>query len=109
MSNRCGAALTVGFMVAQSGARVRVGDPVAWVRYDDGLTQDLPLAGPASGCSPRGRRARAGGGASGLAAGFTIVDRSSTPLAPTADGREFIREALQILRIAQATEAAHEE
>jgi hypothetical protein len=45
-----------------------------------------------------------------LAAGFTIVDRSSTPLAPTADGRGFIREALQILRIAQATEAAqHEE
>jgi DNA-binding transcriptional LysR family regulator len=44
-----------------------------------------------------------------IAAGFTIVDRSSTPLAPTADGREFIREALQILRIAQATKAAHEE
>lgn len=30
-------------MVAQSGARVKVGDPVAWVRYDDGLTQEFPL------------------------------------------------------------------
>ena len=30
-------------MVAPSGARVKVGDPVAWVRYDDGLTQDFPL------------------------------------------------------------------
>lgn len=58
-------------MVARSGARVKVGDLVASVRYDDGLTQ--------------------------------------VPLAPTADGREFIREALQILRIAQATDAAHEE
>jgi len=35
------------------------------------------------------------------AAGFTIIDRSSRPLAPTAAGREFIREASQILRIAQ--------
>jgi DNA-binding transcriptional LysR family regulator len=41
-----------------------------------------------------------------IAAGFTIVDRSSLPLAPTADGREFIREAFQVLRIAQAAEAA---
>jgi DNA-binding transcriptional LysR family regulator len=40
-----------------------------------------------------------------IAAGFTIVDRSSSPLAPRADGREFIREALQVLRIAQAAEA----
>ena len=30
-------------MVAQSGIRVKVGDPVAWVRYDDGLTQEFPL------------------------------------------------------------------
>src|SRR5260370_36186342 len=30
-------------MVAQSGARVKVGDPVAWIRYDDGLTQEFPL------------------------------------------------------------------
>jgi hypothetical protein len=44
-----------------------------------------------------------------IAAGFIIVDRSSTPLAPTADGRELIREALLVLRIAQATKAAHEE
>jgi hypothetical protein len=41
------------------------------------------------------------------AAGFTIIDRSSTPLAPTADGRELIAEALQILRIAQVAEASH--
>jgi hypothetical protein len=38
------------------------------------------------------------------AAGFTIIDRSSAPLAPTAAGREFIQEALQILRIARETE-----
>ena len=43
-----------------------------------------------------------------IAAGFIIIDRSSSPLAPTADGRELIREALQVLRIAQAAEAAHE-
>jgi hypothetical protein len=30
-------------MVAQSGTRVKVRDPVAWVRYDDGLTQEFPL------------------------------------------------------------------
>jgi len=36
-----------------------------------------------------------------MAAGFTIIDRSSSPLAPTAAGREFIQEASQILRIAQ--------
>lgn len=30
-------------MVAQSGVRVKAGDPVAWVRYDDGLTQEFPL------------------------------------------------------------------
>lgn len=41
------------------------------------------------------------------AAGFTIIDRSSTPLAPTAHGRELIAEARQVLRIAQAAEAPH--
>jgi hypothetical protein len=35
------------------------------------------------------------------AAGFTIIDRSATPLAPTEPGREFLREALQILKTAQ--------
>ena len=35
------------------------------------------------------------------AARFTIIDRTSTPLAPTAPGREFLQEASQILRIAQ--------
>jgi hypothetical protein len=30
-------------MVAQSGVCVKVGDPVAWVRYDDGLTQEFAL------------------------------------------------------------------
>jgi hypothetical protein len=30
-------------MVAQSGVRVKVCDPVAWVRYDDGLTREFPL------------------------------------------------------------------
>jgi hypothetical protein len=30
-------------MVAQSGNRVKVRDPVAWVRYDDGLAQEFPL------------------------------------------------------------------
>jgi hypothetical protein len=29
-------------MVAQSGVRVKVCDPVAWVRYDDGLTREFP-------------------------------------------------------------------
>jgi DNA-binding transcriptional LysR family regulator len=38
------------------------------------------------------------------AAGFTIIDRSSTPLAITAAGREFIQEALQILGTAQEQE-----
>jgi hypothetical protein len=40
------------------------------------------------------------------AAGFLIVDRSSTPREPTGKGREFMREAFQVLRIAQAAEAA---
>jgi hypothetical protein len=35
------------------------------------------------------------------AAGFTIIERSGRPLAPTAAGHEFIQEASQILRIAQ--------
>jgi Bacterial regulatory helix-turn-helix protein, lysR family len=35
------------------------------------------------------------------AAGFPIIDRSSTPLAPTDGGREFIREALPILQAAR--------
>src|SRR5215469_12071176 len=35
------------------------------------------------------------------AAGFAIIDRSSTPLASTTAGREFIDEASQVLRIAQ--------
>lgn len=41
------------------------------------------------------------------AAGFPIIDRSSTPLTPTDAGREFIREAHQILDAArqQATTA----
>jgi DNA-binding transcriptional LysR family regulator len=39
------------------------------------------------------------------AAGFTIIDRSSTPLTPTAAGGEFIREALQILRSAHRNPA----
>ena len=30
-------------MVAQSGTPVKARDPVAWVRYDDGLTQEFPL------------------------------------------------------------------
>jgi DNA-binding transcriptional LysR family regulator len=41
------------------------------------------------------------------AAGFSVIDRSGTPLEPTEKGREFIREALQILRIARAEEAAY--
>lgn len=35
------------------------------------------------------------------AAGFTIIDRTSTPLTPTQEGGELIREALRILRAAQ--------
>jgi DNA-binding transcriptional LysR family regulator len=31
-------------------------------------------------------------------AGFPIIDRSTTPLSSTEDGREFIREALQVLQ-----------
>lgn len=30
-------------MVAQPGARLKTSIPVAWVRYDDGLTQEFPL------------------------------------------------------------------
>jgi hypothetical protein len=44
-----------------------------------------------------------------VAAGFTIVDRSSKPLTPTDAGLDFIREAHQILWIAKAAGAAHEE
>jgi DNA-binding transcriptional LysR family regulator len=35
------------------------------------------------------------------AAGFTIIDRTITPLAPTQRGREFLHEARQILHAAQ--------
>jgi DNA-binding transcriptional LysR family regulator len=35
-----------------------------------------------------------------LAAGFTIIDRATTPLAPTGPGREFLREASQVLQAA---------
>jgi len=35
------------------------------------------------------------------AAGFRIIDRSSTPLTPTGAGRELIREAHQVLQAAQ--------
>ena len=35
------------------------------------------------------------------AAGFTIIDRSATPLTPTERGRDFLREALQILQAAR--------
>jgi DNA-binding transcriptional LysR family regulator len=41
------------------------------------------------------------------AAGSRIIDRSSTPLSPTDAGRDFIREALQILRAAREQAAAH--
>ena len=34
------------------------------------------------------------------AAGFRIIDQSSAPLTPTDSGREFIREAHQILQAA---------
>ena len=30
-------------MVAQPGARLKASEPVAWVRYNDGLVQDFPL------------------------------------------------------------------
>jgi hypothetical protein len=43
-----------------------------------------------------------------IAAGFPIIDRSSTPLAPTADGREFIREALQVLQSAREQTMANQ-
>jgi len=39
------------------------------------------------------------------AAGFTVIDRSTTPLTPTKPGRAFLREALQILQTAQETTA----
>jgi hypothetical protein len=41
------------------------------------------------------------------AAGFRIIDRASVPLSPTDAGREFIREALQILRAAREQATAH--
>src|ERR1017187_8929850 len=41
------------------------------------------------------------------AAGFPLIDRSSTPLTPTDAGREFIREALQILQAAREQTTAH--
>jgi hypothetical protein len=37
------------------------------------------------------------------AAGFQIIDRSATPLAPTPRGHDFLREAVEILRIAGKT------
>jgi hypothetical protein len=37
------------------------------------------------------------------AAGFTIIDRSTTPLTQTGSGREFILDALQILQTARGT------
>jgi hypothetical protein len=49
------------------------------------------------------------------AAGVRIIDRSSTPLSPTYAGREFIREALQVLqadgskRLGTRTGKGHEE
>jgi DNA-binding transcriptional LysR family regulator len=43
------------------------------------------------------------------AAGFTILDRSSAPLAPTDAGRDFIREAQQILLAAQDQVAARQQ
>ena len=41
------------------------------------------------------------------AAGFPIIDRSSTPLSPTGAGREFIREANQVLQAAGEQAEAH--
>jgi len=43
-----------------------------------------------------------------IAAGFTIIDRSATPLTPTPAGREFLREALQVLQAAHEQAAAPE-
>ena len=43
VSNGSDLSLLSGLMVAQSGARLKVSDPVACVRYDDGLTQEFPL------------------------------------------------------------------
>jgi DNA-binding transcriptional LysR family regulator len=37
-------------------------------------------------------------------AGFTIIDRSATPLTSTQQGRDFLREALQILQTARETQ-----
>jgi DNA-binding transcriptional LysR family regulator len=42
------------------------------------------------------------------AAGFTVIDRSSSPLTPTDVGRDFIREAHQILQAAQDQIAARQ-
>ena len=39
------------------------------------------------------------------AAGFPVIDRSSTPLCPTEAGREFIRLAHQILQAAAGEQA----
>ncbi len=41
------------------------------------------------------------------AAGFRVIERSSTPLSPTAAGHQFIREALQILQAARRQTTAH--
>jgi DNA-binding transcriptional LysR family regulator len=41
------------------------------------------------------------------AAGFPIIDRSGTPLTLTDAGRDFIREALQILGAAREQATAH--
>jgi DNA-binding transcriptional LysR family regulator len=41
------------------------------------------------------------------AAGFPVIDRSSVPLCPTEAGREFIREAHQILQAAPGQTKPH--
>jgi hypothetical protein len=41
------------------------------------------------------------------AAGFRIIDRSATPLSPTYAGREFIREALQVLQAGREQTTGH--
>jgi hypothetical protein len=41
------------------------------------------------------------------AAGFTIIDRSGMPLSPTDAGRDFIREAQQILQAAREQTRPH--
>ena len=41
------------------------------------------------------------------AAGFRIIDRSSTPLSPTDADRQFIREAPQVLQAAREQAAGH--